>query len=93
MAGELGLKPNPPVATEHLRFVGVKVTLRRVLARSVLACGCAPHAASAPALTPPPLFPVILLCPIMDKLWRLLHTMLRVDVFSAPSTSTPKCLA
>ena len=50
MAGGGGLNHRP--ATELRRYVGFKGTLRRVLTRSVLACGCAPHAASAPALDP-----------------------------------------
>ena len=52
MAGGGVKTPTPPLATEHCRYVGVKGPLRRVLTRSVLACGCAPRAASAPALDP-----------------------------------------
>ena len=41
-----------PAAKSVGHYVGIKGSLRRVLTRSVLACGCAPLAASAPALDP-----------------------------------------
>lgn len=52
-AAVVGLRTQPtPAANSVGRFVGIKGSLRRVLTRSVLACGCAPHAACAPALDP-----------------------------------------